>query len=109
MKLYIQVGSDVIGQVIEIVAKAFGHERVEDPEAADVVILSDDTRQMLTSLKHGKRVIQFLTQPYMEPATGLQTACPDRFMACYVIPHKGLEGFEAVLAEFTKLSGKETT
>jgi hypothetical protein len=109
MKLYSQVGSDVIGQAIEIVAKAFGHERVEDPEAADLVILSDDTRQMLASLKHGKRVIQFLTQPFMEPATGLQTAYPDRFMACYVIEHKGLEGCEALITALKKLSGKEQT
>lgn len=107
MKLYIQVGSDVIGRSIETVAKAFGHERVEDPEAADVVICADDTRQMLTSLKHGKRVIQFLTQPSMEPAEELRTAYPDRFTVCTVVPFKGLEGCEMLITALAKLAGKE--
>lgn len=100
MKLFINVGSDVIGTSMEVVAQAFGHERVADPEAADVVICSEDTRQLLTALKHGKRAVQFLTQPSMEPAEGLATAYPDRFMACAVVPLKGLPGFAALIAEW---------
>jgi hypothetical protein len=110
MKLAIQVGSDVVGKSIEQVVKALGgHERVENPDDADVVILSDDTRQMPASLKRGKQVIQFPTQPSMEPATGLQTSYPDQFLACYVVPLKGLPGFEALLVHLATLSGKEKT
>lgn len=110
MKLYISVGSDVVGKSIEQVFGVLGgHQRVENPDDADVVILSDDTRQMLASLKRGKQVVQFLTQPSMEPATGLQTAYPEQFMACYVVPLKGLPGFEALMAHLAKLSGKEKT
>jgi len=110
MKLYIQVGSDVVGMSMEQVFKALGgHERVENPDDADVVILSDDTRQMLASLKRGKQVVQFLTQPSMEPATGLQTSYPDQFLACYVVPLKGVPGFEALMTHIAKLAGKEKT
>lgn len=106
MKLVSSLRSDVINKVIELVAGAFGYEIVKDAMDADVII-ANDPRLMLSMLKKGKKVIQFLDQPSDEPATGLLTAYPDQFVCTRVVAGKGVEGAEALIARLLKLVSEE--
>lgn len=96
MKIAIKLESNVIAQSIQVVAKAVSHEIVDEVESADAII-TDDLRLMLSCLKNGKRVVQFLTTPSAEPATGLTTSYPELFSVCCVVPNKGVEGCEALI------------
>lgn len=96
MNIAIKLDSDVIAKSIQVVAQAVSHEIVEDVEIADAII-TDDMRLMLSCLKKSKRVVQFLTTPSGEPATGLMTSYPELFTACCVVPNKGVEGCETLI------------
>lgn len=106
MKLVSSMQSDVINKSIELVAGAFGYEIVKQATDADVIV-ANDPRLMLSLLKKGKKVIQFLDQPYDEPATGLLTAYPDQFACTRVVAGKGVEGAEALIARLLKLVSEE--
>lgn len=106
MKLAIQLESSVVGMAIAQVAKAFGHEVVDVADEADVVI-ADDMRQMLSHLKRGRRVVQYITHPSIEPATGLMTSYPEQFKSFRVVEGKGVGGSEDMIGYLLALTHEE--
>ncbi len=96
MKLFVNLSSEVIKKSIHIVAQAFGHEIVQDADSAEAIV-TNDLREMVSLLKKGKRVVQFLIRPSDEPATGLMTAYPELFTACRVVLGKGVDGCETLI------------
>lgn len=106
MQLFVTLGSDVIEKSIHVVAQAAGHTVAQSSDAADAII-TNDLRQMVSLLKQGKRVIQFLTQPSEEPAMGLLTAYPELFTLCCIVPHKGVDGCETLINFLFTNSPKE--
>ncbi|MDA1169434.1 MAG: hypothetical protein O3A36_03795 [bacterium] len=107
MKIAIKLNSAVISRSIQVVAKAIGHEIVDDVEVAEAIITTD-LRLMLSCLKESKRVVQVLINPSDEPATGLLTAYPERFSTCRVIENKKVDGSEALINFLFKTAPKET-
>ncbi|HSX24949.1 MAG TPA: hypothetical protein VLG69_03210, partial [Candidatus Andersenbacteria bacterium] len=76
MKIFVQLNSNVLKKTIGVVASAFGHEMIDTIDLADAIITTD-IRMMLSCLKQGKRVVQFIVSPSDEPASGLMTSYPE--------------------------------
>lgn len=106
MKIVTQLDSTVLKTAIQVVAKAMGHEIVEDVNIAEAVI-TNDLRLMVSCLKQGKRVVQFLATPSEEPATGLMTSYPELFTACRAIQGKGVDGCETLITFLVTTAPKE--
>jgi len=108
MKLTVKLSSEVVAKALQMVAKGFGLDVVDDVDTADLII-ADDLREMLSILKKEKQVIQFLYRsPDEVAATGLKASYPDQFKVFRVIPNEDAEDCDSLIVYLLTLSKGET-
>ncbi|MEX0930482.1 MAG: hypothetical protein WDZ79_02260 [Candidatus Paceibacterota bacterium] len=78
MKVSVMLRSDPVRLATEQAIGLTGAEIVRDPDEAQAVI-TDGHRLMLSCLKRGKQVVQFLAGPQDQPAEGLLGTYPEQF------------------------------